>query len=71
MRFNTPGTPDVLVVLPPAGRLVGIELKSPAGRISPAQRAVHETLRAAGAVALVVRSIEDLEAGLREAGWGK
>jgi hypothetical protein len=42
-----PGTPDILVVAP-GGRTLWIETKSKGGRLSPAQREMHDKLRAMG-----------------------
>jgi hypothetical protein len=57
------GLPDVLILR--GGQLYGIELKAPGGRLSPAQQACHEALKAAGAkVAGAIgldKAIEQLE----------
>jgi hypothetical protein len=44
----TPGAPDIFLVH--AGKTFGLELKTEGGRLSPAQIATHEAMRAAGAV---------------------
>ena len=68
-----PGAPDILAVVAPLGRLVGLEVKTGAGVASPEQRQVHDALRAVGAQVLVVRSVDEARAALlavgRE-GWG-
>ncbi len=56
------GWPDVLIVF--KGRAVFFELKAPKGRLSAAQKAVHERLRLAGAVVYTVRSLDELAAFL-------
>lgn len=43
------GFPDLVLARERDGRLLFVELKSDAGRVSAEQRAVHATLRAAGA----------------------
>lgn len=59
VRFGALGAPDIIAVV--RGRYVGIEAKRPGGgRLSPAQLAFHANLRAAGGVALVVRSVDEL-----------
>jgi hypothetical protein len=68
IKGNPEGTPDVLAVLPPAGRLCGIECKSARGRERPGQRAWRERAQAAGALCLVVRSLEELIAALAAEG---
>jgi hypothetical protein len=65
IRGNAPGTPDVLCVLPahgayPAGRLAGFELKSPAGKLSPDQKAWVERAESGGVLCLVIRSLGGL-----------
>lgn len=62
-RVSMPGFPDIVAVV--AGRFVGLEVKARKGRLSPDQIACHETLRDAGAVVAVVRSISDVIALLR------
>ncbi len=68
-RFaGMPGVSDILCVLPPAGRLLAIEAKSPTGKLRPAQAVFLDEVNRRGAVGLVVRSLADLEAGLRAEG---
>jgi len=45
------GLPDILACW--QGRLIAIEVKTGAGRLTPPQRREHEALRTAGAVVLV------------------
>lgn len=59
------GWPDLVLVRPRDGRLLFLELKAASGRTTPAQDAVHATLRAAGLDVRVVRPA-DLD-GLLEA----
>lgn len=60
------GWPDMLIVK--GGRLYGLELKTETGRVSPAQVAAHEALRAAGAEIAVAFG---LDAALEQlARWG-
>ena len=66
VRFGVAGLPDVFAVLPPAGRLLGLELKSPAGRQTAAQAAVAAALESAGALYAVVRDVRQLNAILDE-----
>ncbi len=57
------GWPDLQVVY--RGRLICIELKSAKGRLSPAQRAMHERLTLAGALVYTATRIEEVEGFLR------
>ena len=50
------GTPDILVVLPPNGRLVGLEVKTATGQQAPSQVAWHAKAGANGVPYAVVRS---------------
>lgn len=54
----TPGIPDLLMVHP---RLVGIEMKTETGTISPAQQKIHDRWRSAGIEVHVCRSFEDFQ----------
>jgi len=70
------GWPDLQIM----GRLIGedpadaapfagfLEVKTPAGRVRPEQRAVHDRLRDFGFPVAVVRSVEDALSTARE--WG-
>jgi hypothetical protein len=53
-----PGWPDIQLLH--QGRYHGIELKAPGEYPSPVQREVHEAIRAAGGLAAVCRSLEDV-----------
>ncbi len=53
------GTPDLLAV-PPSGAPWWLEVKTDAGRLRPAQRAMHEALRERGQTVYVVRSVDQL-----------
>jgi hypothetical protein len=53
-----PGMPDWLIAH--GGKTLWIELKSPIGRLSPEQKAVHERLRQAGHFVEIGRSIDDV-----------
>jgi hypothetical protein len=54
-----PGIPDVLIVW--KGRAIFIEIKRPGGRLSPAQKAMHERITSAGAVVTTCFSAKDVE----------
>jgi hypothetical protein len=59
VRFGWPGCPDVLGQLKD-GRLLGVEVKAPKGRASPAQVEFLERIRAAGGVAFIARNCKDV-----------
>jgi hypothetical protein len=60
------GVPDL--VLTHAGRAFFFEVKSPTGRLRPAQKLFLERATASGAKCAVVRSIDDVRAALQA--WG-
>lgn len=51
------GSPDLVCIV--RGRWLGLELKTPAGRLSEAQERCHAAWRMAGAVVVVVRSVAE------------
>lgn len=53
------GRPDIEGILSPAGRYLGIEVKTGKDRLSAVQVGFHDTARKAGAVILVVKDFED------------
>ena len=59
VRFGWPGCPDVLGQLKD-GRLLGVEVKGPAGKLRPAQVVFLERIRAAGGVAFLARDCRDV-----------
>jgi hypothetical protein len=61
-----PGTPDLLLVRD--GKLFGLELKAPGGRLSPAQVECHEDLHHAGVTVAVAADVDHALALL--ALWG-
>ena len=62
-RGLKPGWPDILIVY--RGRLICIELKSPKGVRSPAQKLIHAQLSAAGALVYTATSLAAVEGFLR------
>lgn len=64
---NVKGIPDRLVVLPPDGRCVWVELKrSKDGRLSELQKYQHDKLRKIGARVEVIWSREDVDDFIRK-----
>jgi hypothetical protein len=59
VRFGWPGCPDVLGQLKD-GRLLGVEVKGPAGTLRPAQSLFLERIRCAGGVAFMARDCRDV-----------
>jgi hypothetical protein len=59
VRFGWPGCPDVLGQLKD-GRLLGVEVKGPTGKLCPAQTVFLDRVRAAGGVAFMARDLRDV-----------
>ena len=60
------GIPDLALIC--AGRPIFVELKTPRGQLSVAQRSIHGKLRYCGADVLVCRSVEGVANALAELG---
>ena len=65
VRFGWPGCPDVLGQLKD-GRLLGVEVKGPAGRLRPEQTVFIGRIRDAGGVAFVARDLRDVLSELNQ-----
>lgn len=63
VRFGWRGCPDVIGQLRD-GRLLGVEVKAPAGRLRPAQAVFLARIRDSGGVAFVARDLRDVRAHL-------
>ncbi len=62
MASNKRGTPDLLAVI--SGRFVAIEVKRPGGKASKLQIAQLKRIEAAGGLAILAESVEDVIAYL-------
>jgi hypothetical protein len=65
--FPGPVAPDLLAAIAPHGKLLGLEAKTGDATTTPAQRAVHEALRAVGVAVHVVRSVAEARAAITAA----
>lgn len=61
VRGNPAGTPDVLAILPPSGRQLGVECKMPGGKLRPEQAAWAANATRAGALCVVVYDVTQLQ----------
>lgn len=57
IRLGESGLPDIVVIVPPGGRLLGLEVKSANGRLRPDQALFEEKAKQAGADYVVVRTL--------------
>lgn len=60
--FGKPGDPDMIVCY--RGRFIGMEGKTPVGRLRPIQIRRREQIESAGGIYAVVRSVDDAMAVL-------
>ena len=65
------GIPDIIGVIPDLGQALFIEIKTPTGKVSDDQAAFLERYKAAGALAFVARSVEDVIKTLAGAGYSR
>ena len=66
IRFGEVGSPDIFIVLPPHGMLVGIECKVGKNKLSDSQFIFGEKLMKAGGRYEIIRNLDDLERLLEE-----
>lgn len=59
IKFGATGSPDILGILAPSGRLIGLEVKNAKGKVSEHQEAWLKEAAELGAVVGVVRSIDE------------
>lgn len=56
-----PGQSDIIAVLPPHGRFIGIEVKTPTGRVSSDQILFKKRLESVGGMYIVARNVADIK----------
>lgn len=61
VRFNPPGTPDIVGLIAPEGRFVGIEVKTATGKQRPEQVTMQRVIEGWGGVYCLARSIDDVD----------
>ena len=59
VELGPDGAPDIIVIVPPSGRILGLEVKSASGSLRPSQKAFRERLETSGGIFRVVRSLEE------------
>ena len=68
IHFGKKGSADIIGILPD-GKFLAIETKSENGRLAPEQKEFLSKVRGLGGVAITVRSFQELDEALREAGY--
>lgn len=59
-KYSMKGIPDIMLIRKPTGRVYGIEVKTPEGKISPEQADFGRKLIETGGEYIVAREIDDL-----------
>lgn len=62
------GLPDIIVIVPPGGQLMGLEVKTGTGKQTDVQKAQQLSLESAGALYFVVRSVKEVDTCLKMVG---
>lgn len=60
IRFGVPGSADVLGILAPHGRMIGVECKSAVGRLRPDQIRWRDAFESRGGLYILARRVEDI-----------
>ena len=64
-RFGTAGSPDIVCVI--KGRYVGLEVKTPKGKLNDNQVEFHRQLMKAGGIVFTVRSLDEAVEAIEDA----
>jgi hypothetical protein len=67
VNLGPDGISDVVVVVPPTGRFMGLEVKSAKGKLRPVQAAFRDKLLSVGGHYVVVRSLKEAQEALAAA----
>lgn len=59
-KYSKRGVPDIIVILPPDGMFLAIEVKRPEGVLSEHQKAFRDALVALGGRYVVANSLDDI-----------
>jgi hypothetical protein len=66
IKLGMAGLPDIIVVLRPGGRVVGLEVKAPNGKLRPSQIEFANKLMSVGGEYVVVRSLAEAKEAIRQ-----
>jgi hypothetical protein len=67
IRLGPEGLPDIIVIIPPTGTFLGLEVKNEKGKLRPSQIEFAQKVTNAGAIYRVVRSLEQAKNAVAEA----
>jgi len=68
VRFNPPGTADLVGVIAPTGRLLMIEVKTKSGKQRKEQATMQRVVTKFGGVYILARSVSDVDSALAAEG---
>lgn len=69
IHLGDDGLPDIVIILPPNGRVLGLEVKSAKGRLRPGQVIFRDRILSMGGAYHVVRTLQQaMEAVAKETG---
>lgn len=66
VRFNPPGTADIVGIIAPSGRMLMIECKSPTGKQRDDQKTMQKVVDKFGGLYILARSVEDVDVVLNK-----
>jgi hypothetical protein len=67
ITLGPPGISDIVVILGPNGRFLGLEVKSAVGRLRPEQKSFRDRLESSGGIYCVVRTLAEAQEAVRQA----
>lgn len=67
IRLGPEGLPDVIVIIPPNGKFLGLEVKNAKGKLRESQVRFAEKITNVGGVYRVVRSLEQAQDAVAQA----
>lgn len=68
IRFNPPGTADIVGLIAPSGRMVMVECKSATGKQRKEQETMQRVVTAMGGLYILARSLADVDAAFQAIG---
>lgn len=60
-KYGSPGCPDILGLIAPYGRFIGIETKAPTGKQTEEQKTWQKIITQLGGLYILAKSIEDVD----------
>ena len=67
-QFSVPGIPDIVGIVPKAGTLLAIEIKTATGKVNEKQWEWIEAINREGGIAFIARSVQETQRCLQARG---